>query len=54
MKSISVEKQNANLNLKLEYWFYLSVDELGEEALGLSSGDIATVIAPNQDAAFYV
>lgn len=32
----------------------LFLDELGEEAFGLDGGDIAAVVAPNEDAAFDV
>lgn len=32
----------------------LFLDELGEEAFGVDGGDVATVVAPNQDAAFDV
>lgn len=37
-----------------EMRIYLFLDELGEETLGLSSRDIATVVAPNQNSAFDV
>lgn len=32
----------------------LFLDELGEEAFGFNGGDITTVIAPNENAAFDV
>ena len=33
---------------------HLFLDEFGEETLGLSSGDVAAVIAPDEDATFDV
>uniref|UniRef100_A0A2P2K8P6 Uncharacterized protein n=1 Tax=Rhizophora mucronata TaxID=61149 RepID=A0A2P2K8P6_RHIMU len=32
----------------------LFLDELGEEALGLDGGDVATVVAPHQNTTLYV